>query len=265
MGRAGPNWTKLWIWCRTRVSELRRRRAEDHRGHPRAAGDPEDPGAPGLGPPAAAQGPGARGGAALRYLSGARHPIHIAIGCTATLQPDGRCAPCWQNAVDGRLNPKAEAGTGPLGRSRVCRVGATRRRRPRRPQRQAIWAAASHRRLATGSSWALWRAFKRLGQLDEVDVFPGKHGRPGKDEDPKFPHSHWHPPPVRPHGLQGRSSSWDSGHGCMHRLRPASTPPGTQRPHIRLDSPDFIDRRCPADEPAQSTMACDTSSFIMRR
>jgi hypothetical protein len=60
------------------LSELRRRRAQDHRGHPGAAGDPQDPGAPGAGSAAAAQGPGARGGAALRCLSGARHPIHIA-------------------------------------------------------------------------------------------------------------------------------------------------------------------------------------------
>jgi hypothetical protein len=48
---------------------LRRRGAQDHRCHPGAPGDRADPCSPGLGPSAAAQGSGARGGAALRCLS----------------------------------------------------------------------------------------------------------------------------------------------------------------------------------------------------
>ena len=45
----------------------------------------------------------------------------------ATLQPGWRCARCRHNAVHGRVNPETEAGTGPLERSRTCRIGATRR------------------------------------------------------------------------------------------------------------------------------------------
>jgi hypothetical protein len=47
-------------------SSVRSRGTEDHRDHPRAGGDREDPEAPGPGPAAPAQGPGARGGAGLR-------------------------------------------------------------------------------------------------------------------------------------------------------------------------------------------------------
>ena len=51
------------------LTELWRRRAEDHRGHPRAAGDREDLHPPRAGSAAAAPWPGARGGPNLGALS----------------------------------------------------------------------------------------------------------------------------------------------------------------------------------------------------
>jgi hypothetical protein len=63
------------------LPELRRRGAQDHRRHPGAAGDREDPCSPGAGSAAAAQGSGARGGAALRCLSRLRCRTPIATGC----------------------------------------------------------------------------------------------------------------------------------------------------------------------------------------
>ena len=63
------------------LPELRRRGARDHRRHPGAAGDREDPELPGLGPSAAAQGQVARGGAALRCLSRSRCRTPAATGC----------------------------------------------------------------------------------------------------------------------------------------------------------------------------------------
>ncbi len=50
------------------LSELRCRGIQNHRRHPGAAGDREDPELPGVGSAAAAQGSGARGGAARRCL-----------------------------------------------------------------------------------------------------------------------------------------------------------------------------------------------------
>ena len=99
---------------------LRRRGAEDHRGHPGAAGDREDPhpsGAepghkqssglfvPGEGPghwpgaackagsTAAAKGTGAPGGARLRYLSRADRQRHLAPGCADNGSQDGAAPP----------------------------------------------------------------------------------------------------------------------------------------------------------------------------
>jgi hypothetical protein len=67
--------------ARAAVGPLRGRRAQDHRRHPGAAGDREDPCPPGARSAAAAQGSGARGGAALRCLSPSRGRIPIATGC----------------------------------------------------------------------------------------------------------------------------------------------------------------------------------------
>ncbi len=89
-------------------TELRRRRAEDHCRHPRAAGHREDPHPPGTGPAAAAQGPSARGGARLRCPSRACCRKHVATGCTARPQPGRRCAPSRHDAVSMRLNPDVE-------------------------------------------------------------------------------------------------------------------------------------------------------------
>ncbi len=68
----------------------RRRGAQDHRRHPGAAGDREDPCSPAVGSAAAAQGSGARGGAELRCLSRLRCRTPIATGCG---YPAGGVAP----------------------------------------------------------------------------------------------------------------------------------------------------------------------------
>ena len=65
------------------------RHTQDHRRDPGAAGHREDPHLPGAGPAAAAQGPGARGGARLRNLSRAgpaADTTHIITGCAANPQ-----------------------------------------------------------------------------------------------------------------------------------------------------------------------------------
>jgi len=61
--------------------ELRRRRAQDHCGHPRAAGDREDPDSPRPGSAAATQRAGARGGVTLACLSCADRRKHSVPGC----------------------------------------------------------------------------------------------------------------------------------------------------------------------------------------
>jgi len=79
---------------------------EDHRGHPAATGDREDPDAPGPGPAAPAQGPGARGAARLKLKPfGAGHaPATSDSGriTTPAAQPGGSCrrccAACWFDA-----------------------------------------------------------------------------------------------------------------------------------------------------------------------
>jgi hypothetical protein len=92
---------------------------------PEAAGDLENPGPPDGERAAAAQESRARPGVALRCLSRVRCQRHLTTGFAATLQPGWRCAPCRHNAVDGRVNPEAEAGTGPLELSRTSEIGAT--------------------------------------------------------------------------------------------------------------------------------------------
>ena len=88
------------------LPELRRRGARDHRRHPVAAGDREDPELPGLGPSAAAQVQGARGGAALRCLSRLRCRTPIATGCGLPCSRRWRCALCRQAMANIRVNPE---------------------------------------------------------------------------------------------------------------------------------------------------------------
>ena len=73
------------------LPELRRRGTEDHRGHPGAAGDREDPDSPGDRSTAAASGTGARGGARLSCLSRAGRRKHNVPGCN-TMRSRGSSA-----------------------------------------------------------------------------------------------------------------------------------------------------------------------------
>ena len=95
------------------LPELRPRRAEDHRGHPGAAGDREDPHPPEAGSAAAAQRPSARGGASLRDLSRAgRHNLHDP-GCNARPQPGRRRATLRRDTIGIRVNPEGMTGCAP--------------------------------------------------------------------------------------------------------------------------------------------------------
>lgn len=87
------------------LPELRWRRAQNHRGHPRAAGDREDPQPPRVGSAAATQGSGARGRARLFCL---RCPDrkHIDTGRAANPQPGRRCASPQRGTIGIRVDPE---------------------------------------------------------------------------------------------------------------------------------------------------------------
>jgi len=142
------------LW--TAATELRRRGAQDHCGHPRAAGDREDPHPPRAGSSTAAQGPGARGGARLRRLSRAGRRGHITAACTVKPQPGRRCTPCQRGAVEVRVDPESEAArpkapfvNGPEPAELAQRTGAgsrSRQFRRRRPAQEPVPGATGPRR-----------------------------------------------------------------------------------------------------------------------
>ena len=108
-------------------SEQRRRASEDRRRHPRAAGDPRDPGPSGIGPSAAAyglKGPCTRAGTAHCRLSRVRRQGPIAKGCTVPVQPAWRCVPYRCGMAHSRVNPEINAKAAQGERSETCRLAS---------------------------------------------------------------------------------------------------------------------------------------------
>ena len=102
------------------LPELRRRRPQDHRGHPATAGDREDPPALGVGTAAAAQGAGARAGAASSGLSRSRRRVR-AMTPARRRAPGRESGRCWASREYDdqcdRVNPASEAADAAAGRS----------------------------------------------------------------------------------------------------------------------------------------------------
>ena len=145
------------------LPELRRRGAQDHRRHPGAAGDREDPDPPGAGSAAAAQGSGARGGARLRRLSRAGPVADTRTSTWAAPPSRSRVAlrDLAARCRKTRVNPEVEVESAlcrslpaPCKRSITCRISATR---GRRHPILALQAAAAR---SSGLTWALLRAVK---------------------------------------------------------------------------------------------------------
>ena len=74
--------------------------------------------------PAAAQGSGARAGAALRCLSCLDRRIHIATCCTATLQRGWRCAPSRYGMAKIRVNPQTKSDPASRERPKTFQLGS---------------------------------------------------------------------------------------------------------------------------------------------
>jgi hypothetical protein len=198
------------------LTDAQRREAQDHRRHPGAAGDREDPELPGFGPSAAAQGRGERGGAALRCLRRLRRWIPIAA---ATLRPGWRCALCRQDPANMRANPE----TGPILRA----VNVQRPANSPAPSLQRPDCALNPPRLATfgllrvrlrgfsGPFLGRPMAFENpipatsfdLGQLPSVSVADRQaHGVLVRDS----------PAPPNPRSPAGGTCATGSGHGKPH-------------------------------------------------
>ena len=122
------------------LPQLRRRGAQDHRGHPGATGDREDPDPPGTGSAAAAQRPSARGAARLKPPE-PRRPSRTPYTSQRAAQPGAsgrwRCARVRTGWRKTQGQPRDQ---GPTSARRAVRAGRIQtRQRPRR-QFQAIQA-----------------------------------------------------------------------------------------------------------------------------
>jgi hypothetical protein len=116
------------------LPELPRGGAQDHRGHPRATGDREDPDPPGTGSAAAAQGPSARGVARLKPPE-PRRPSRTPHTSPRAAQPGAsRRWRCARMRTGWRRTQGQPRNQGPTSARRT--VGAGRIRTRQRPRRQ---------------------------------------------------------------------------------------------------------------------------------